>query len=278
MEKKVYAEGYTIPELIAVNIARRLPDWGQGHVGITRGFGRSHTYIIGIPAVAITLARTIGYAPHYSWIEGITFNRRIEEVRSIDEISSTRIRSEGVVGTWPNLVNPGLEHSPRLTDAFSAGAQIDKYGNINCTFIGDYHRPKVFLGQLQAQPEQIMYSATSYLLQHTHDRRVFVEKVDFISTVGYLKGGNSRERAGLPPKKKITIFTNLAELGFDETSKQMMLVSVHPGVSVKDVQEKTGFELIVPREVPETERPTEQEVDIIRNRIDPRGIYLTVKD
>jgi len=278
MEKKVYAKDHTIPELIAVNIARRLPDWGQGHVGITRGFGRSHTYIIGIPAVAVTLARKIGYAPHYSWIEGITFNRRIEDVRSLDEICSTKIPSEGVVGSWPNLVNPGLEHSPRLTNAFSAGAQIDKYGNINCTFIGDYHKPKVFLGQYQAQPEQIMYAETSFLLQHSHNKRVFVEKVDFISSVGHLDGGDSREKAGLPPKKTITIFTNLAELGFEEKTKRMMLVSVHPGVSVKSVQENTGFELIIPSQVPETERPTEQEINVIRNQIDPHGIYLTVKD
>lgn len=273
------AKDYTTPELIAVNIARQLKDWGLGHVGVTRGRGRSYTYVVGIPQVAIALAKMMGYAPNYTWIETVTFNRRIDEVRSIDQIRSERVRSEGVLGTWPNLVNPGLEHNPKLTDTFSAGAQIDRHGNINCTFIGDYHKPKVFLGQCQAQPEQIMFADTSWLLQHTHERRVFVEKVDFITSVGYLDGGDSREKAGLPPKKAIKIYSNLAALGFDERSKRMKLLSVHPGVTVEEVKENTGFELIIPkRMIPETEPPTEKEVELIRTKIDPHRLFLTAED
>ncbi len=278
MQKKVYAKDCTIPELIAVNIARQMKDYGQAHIGVTRGAGRSFTYIIGIPMVAVTLAKRMGYAPNYYWIDGITFNRRIDETRNREEMRSPKIRSEGIVGTWPNLVNPGLEHCPRLTNAFSAGAQVDQYGNLNCTFIGDYHKPKVFLGQLQAQPEQMMFAETSFILQHSHEKRVFVEKADFISSVGYLKGGDSREKAGLPPKQAIKVYSNLAALDFEETTKQMRLVSVHPGVTVERVKENTGFDLVIPEKVPETERPSEQEVDMIRNQIDPHGIYLTVKD
>ncbi|MFQ6076013.1 MAG: CoA-transferase [Candidatus Bathyarchaeia archaeon] len=276
--EKIYAKDYTTPELIAANIARQLEDWGLGHVGVTRGRGRSYTYVVGIPQVAIMLAKMMGYAPHYTWIETVTFNRRIDEVRSVDEIRSEKIRSEGIVGTWPNLVNPGLEHNPKLTDAFSAGAQIDKYGNVNCTFIGDYRKPKVFLGQCQAQPEQLMFADTSWLLQHTHERRVFTEKVDFITSVGYLNGGDSREKAGLPPKKAIKVFSNLAALGFDEKTKRMKLVSVHPGVTVEEVKENTGFELIIPETVPETEPPTMKEVELVRTKIDPHRLFLTVED
>ena len=91
-------------------------------------------------------------------------------------------------------------------------------------------------------------------------------------------GGDSREKAGLPPKKAIKVYSNLAALDFEEKTKQMRLVSVHPGVPVERVKENTGFDLVIPEKIPETERPTEQEVDMIRNRIDPHGIYLTVKD
>ena len=109
-------------------------------------------------------------------------------------------------------------------------------------------------------------------------KRVFVEKADFISSVGYLNGGDSREKAGLPPKQAIKVYSNLAALDFEEKTKQMRLVSVHPGVTVERVKENTGFDLVIPEKVPETERPSEQEVDRIRNQIDPHEIYLTVKD
>ncbi len=272
------AKDYTIPELIAANIARQLKDWGLAHVGITQGRGRPYTYVVGIPQVAVALAKMMGYAPHYTWIETVTFNRQINEVRSVDQVRSEVVRSEGVLGTWPNSVNPGLEHNPKLNDAFSSGAQIDKYGNINCTFIGDYHKPRVFLGQCQAQPEQVMFADTTWLLQHTHERRVFVEKVDFITSVGYLDGGDSREKAGLPPKKAIKAYSNLAFLAFDEESKRMKLLSVHPGVTVNEVKENTGFQLVIPKGmIPETEPPTEEEVEMIRNRIDPHRLFLTVE-
>jgi len=125
------AKDYTIPELIAANIARQLKDWGLAHVGITQGRGRPYTYVVGIPQVAVALAKMMGYAPHYTWIETVTFNRRIDEVRSVDQVRSEVVRSEGVLGTWPNLVNPGIEHNPKLNDAFSSGAHIDKYGNMS---------------------------------------------------------------------------------------------------------------------------------------------------
>jgi hypothetical protein len=116
MQKKVYAKDCTIPELIAVNIARQMKDYGQAHIGFTRGAGRSFTYIIGIPMVAVTLAKRMGYAPNYYWIDVVTFNRRIDETRNREEMRSPKIRSEGIVGTWPNLVVLVKQFDRKITD------------------------------------------------------------------------------------------------------------------------------------------------------------------
>ena len=160
---------------------------------------------------------------------------------------------------------------------FLGGAQIDPYGNLNSTVIGDHDHPKVRLPGSGGGNDVGSHCWRTIAIMK-HDKLRFVEKVDFISSVGYLNGGDSREREGLLPKKAIKVYSNLAALDFEEKTKQMRLVSVHPGVTVERVKQNTGFDLVIPGKVPETERPTEQEVDMIRNKIDAHGIYLTVKD
>jgi glutaconate CoA-transferase subunit B len=155
-----------------------------------------------------------------------------------------------------------------------APAQIDQYGNVNNSVIGDYHRPKVRLPgpagidniPLCPRTQVILYSAH-------HTKRTFVKKVDFITGAGFLGGGNDREKHGIPGKggPRIVI-TNLAVMDFEEHSKRMRLVSAHPGVTVDEVQQNTGFELIVPARVPTTEAPTANELRLLREVIDPLGI------
>ena len=106
------------------------------------------------------------------------------------------------------------------------------------------------------------------------DKRRFVPKVDYITTPGYLTGPGAREKAGLPAGTgPYRVITQLGVYGFDEKTKRMMLLSVHPGVTIEQVKENTGFELIIPDEVGETEPPTEEELKILRE-IDPAGIVL----
>jgi glutaconate CoA-transferase subunit B len=158
--------------------------------------------------------------------------------------------------------------------AFLGGAQIDKYGNINSTCIGTYQKPKVrFPGSGGANDFASFCWRT--LMLTVHDARRFVQKVDFITSPGYLSGPGARESAGLPadsgPDK---IITNLALLGFDPQTKQMQVVSLMPGVALAEVKENTGFELLVSGNVSEVEEPSPKELRILRDEVDPHRYII----
>ena len=152
---------------------------------------------------------------------------------------------------------------------FLGGAQIDMYGNLNSTVIGDYHRPKVrFPGSGGANDLASFCWRT--LVVTPQDTRRFVEKVDFITTPGYLAGPGAREAVGLPagtgPYK---VITNLAVLGFHDETKRMQVESLHPGIGVDEVHANTGFELLEADEIAASEPPTEEELRILREDVDP---------
>ncbi|HPC86185.1 MAG TPA: CoA-transferase [Smithellaceae bacterium] len=179
-------------------------------------------------------------------------------------------------------LNPGAAMIGGLTDVmgmflqggwvdvgFLAGSQIDKYGNINTTAIGDYAKPKSRLpGSGGANP--IGALAKRVLIIALHNTRSLAEKVDFITTPGYLDGPGARERWGLPPDTgPQVIITNKAVLRFDSTTKEAYLESYHPGTSVDEIVRLTPWELKVSNDVHETEPPRAEEIRVIREIIDP---------
>lgn len=153
---------------------------------------------------------------------------------------------------------------------FLGGAQIDQYGNINSTMIGTDHKaPKVrFPGSGGANDLGSLCWKTMMITPQ--DKRRFTEKIDFVTTPGYLTGPGAREEAGLPagsgPHK---VITNLCVIGFDEETKRMKVESVHPGVTKEMVIENTGFELLWNSDLKESEAPKKEELDILRNEVDP---------
>ena len=156
---------------------------------------------------------------------------------------------------------------------FLGGAQIDAYGNLNSTCIGQYEHPKVRLpGSGGANDFASFCWRTMVMTQH--DRRRFVETVDFVTTPGYLTGPGAREAAGLPagtgPYK---VITDLAVMGYDE-GRRMQVESLHPGVTIDQVRESTGFELGRPPEVATTEPPRQEELRILREEVDPLGYVI----
>lgn len=161
-----------------------------------------------------------------------------------------------------------------LDYGFLGAAQIDMYGNINTTVIGSHERPKARLpGSGGANDAGSTCWRTIILMQQ--DTRRFVEKLDFLTTPGYLTGPEAREKAGLPASTgPYRVITQLGIMGFDDKTKRMMLLSVHPGVTVDQVKANTGFELIIPDKVAVTEPPTERELQLLRKEIDPAGIVL----
>lgn len=153
--------------------------------------------------------------------------------------------------------------------AFLGGARIDRYGNLNSTVIGGYNKPKVRLPGSGGANDFSSYCWRSIIMT-PHDRRRFVEKVDFLTTPGYLNGPGSREAAGLPADTgPYKVITNLAVLEFDEESKRMCVESLHPGVTLRDVEDNTGFELLVPKEIQESAPPNDEELRILRKEVNP---------
>lgn len=153
--------------------------------------------------------------------------------------------------------------------AFVGGAQVDAYGNINSTVLGNHDRPKVrFPGSGGANDLASLCWKTIIMTPHSKQR--FVEKVDFLTTPGYLNGPEAREKAGLPaetgPEK---VITDLCVMKFDEKLKRMKVESIHPNVTKEQVQENTGFELIWDSKIKESEPPTEEELRILREEVDP---------
>ena len=158
--------------------------------------------------------------------------------------------------------------------AFLGGAQIDCYGNLNSTCIGAFERPRVrFPGSGGANDFASLCWRTMVLT--LHDRRRFVEKLDFLTTPGYLTGPGAREAAGLPAGSgPYSVITDLAVLGFHETFKRMQILSLHPGVAAATVQEHTGFELAEAAEITMTERPSAEQLRILREEVDPHRYFL----
>ena len=154
-------------------------------------------------------------------------------------------------------------------------AQIDPYGNINSTMIGsDYRRPRVRLpGSGGANDLASLCWRTLVITPHL--RRRFVSKLDFVTTPGYLSGPGARERVGLPPGTgPWKVITSLAILGFDPETKRMRVESLHPHVTREEVEANTGFEIPFLEPLCTTVEPTDQELWILRNEIDPQGRIL----
>lgn len=157
---------------------------------------------------------------------------------------------------------------------FLGGAQIDPYGNLNSTVIGDHDNPKVRLPGSGGGNDVGSHCWRTIAIMK-HDIMRFVEKVDFITTPGYLAGPGARELAGLPPGTgPYRVVTTLGILGYDEESKRMKLLSLQPGAEVDQVLENTGFELLLGDEITQNPAPTEEELRILREEVDKNRFYI----
>jgi glutaconate CoA-transferase subunit B len=158
---------------------------------------------------------------------------------------------------------------------FLGGAQIDMYGNLNSTIIGDDHdNPKVRLpGSGGGNDVGSTCWRTIIIMQH--GKRRFIPKIDFITTPGYLSGPHAREEAGLPPNTgPYRVVTDLCTLAFDKKTKRMKLLALNPGITTNDVVDNTGFELIIPNKIEQNEVPSTEELQILREEVDQDRYYI----
>lgn len=158
---------------------------------------------------------------------------------------------------------------------FLGGAQIDIYGNLNSTIIGDDHdNPKVRLPG-SGGGNDVGSTCWKTIIIMQHGTRRFMPKIDFVTTPGYLSGPGAREEAGLPPNTgPYRVVTDLCTLGFDETTKRMKLLALNPGVTINNVIENTGFELIISENIEQNLAPSVKELQILRDKVDKDRYYI----
>ena len=248
---------YTASELLAVMSARLLLDGQIIFAGV------------GIPLLAATLAQRV-HAPSLTILfEGGVIGPFIvpgELPPSTNEQRCTR-KANMVLPITDVML---LLQRGYIDVGFMGGAQIDRYGNLNSSFIGDPEQPKIRLPGTGGGND--ISSLTNMIVAMKHEKRRFVPKVDFITSPGFLGGGTSRADAGLVSGGMFRVVTDLAIMGFDEQSKEMKVLSVHEGVSNEQVQDNTGFDLAFDDTVQTTQAPAPEELAVVRE-LDPESLY-----
>jgi glutaconate CoA-transferase, subunit B len=252
-------------EMLAVLLARDMGDGEKAIVGTNSD----------IQVGACNLARAM-HAPQLWWVSGPGGMTNPTEgvIRPAADAENIAVSSSQF--DLPMMID-FIDWQIHFFDFAILGAlQTDKYGNINTVIVGDHAAPKL------RGPGTVGISALTglskrfYIMMTRHDRGAFVEKVDFVSGVGHRDGGNSRTEFGLPEGGPRLVVTPLGVFDFAEDSKAMRVKSLHQGVTIAEVAEATGFDLVADDEPPVTDIPTEQELFVLRNTVDKSAV-LTAK-
>lgn len=156
--------------------------------------------------------------------------------------------------------------------ALLGGAQIDRYGNLNTTVIGDYANPKVRLPGSGGACE-IAINAKKVLIIMRLKQRAFVNRLDFLTSPGHIDGQNTRGKLGLPGAGPELVITDKALFNFDNHSQEMTLFQIAPGESIESIQQEVGWPLLVSENLREMDLPTAEELALIREELDPQGMY-----
>jgi glutaconate CoA-transferase subunit B len=240
----------TPTERIAVTASRLLADHRVVFAGV------------GTPLVASILATRL-QAPHLSIVlEGGIIGIRVPTGEL--PISTNEMRAARGATMLTDITDVFLYAQRGSFDYGLLGAaQIDRFGNINTSVIGDHDRPKVRLPG-SGGANDISSLCREIMVLTTHEQRRFVDRVDFITSPGYLRGGTSREEAGLLFGCPTRIVTDLAVLDFEPVSRHVRLRELQPGVSVEQVRAATGFDLPVADELGTVEPPTAEELGVLR--------------
>jgi glutaconate CoA-transferase subunit B len=249
---------YTSPELLTINAARLLRDGDVVFVGV------------GLPNLACNLARNT-HAPNLVMIyeAGVIGAQPARLPLSIGD--PTLVSGATSVCSMYDIFAFYLQRG-NVDVGFLGGAQIDRYCNINATVIGNYASPKVRLPGSGGSMEIAAWANRCYIIT-PHQKRRFPEKVHFRTSAGFLGGRAEREAAHLRGGGPQAVVTDLGIMEPDE-SGELILTALHPGKTVEQVKENTGWELKVASELKSTEPPTNKELRILRDELDPDRIYL----
>jgi glutaconate CoA-transferase subunit B len=249
---------YSSPELLTINAARLLRDGDTVFVGV------------GLPNLACNLARHT-HAPNLMMIyeAGVIGAQPARLPLSIGD--PTLVSGALAVCSMYDIFAFYLQRG-NVDVGFLGGAQIDRFGNINATVIGDYMHPKVRLPGSGGSQEIAAWADRCYVLT-PHQKRRFPEICDFRTSAGDLAGRSQRESAHLRGQGPLAVVTDIGMLEPDE-SGELVLTALHPGKTAEEARANTGWDLKVAAALRASEPPTEEELRILREELDPQGIYL----
>ena len=249
---------YNPQELMVVNAARLLLDYDVVFVGV------------GIPNLACNLAMRT-HAPHLQMIyeAGVIGAQPSRLPLSIGDPSL--VTGAQSVCSMYDVFTLYLQRG-NVDVGFLGGAQIDQFGNINATVIGDYQHPKVRLPGSGGSMEIAAWANRCYIIT-PHQKRRFPARVDFQTSIGFLSGGDARNKTGVRGGGPQAVVTNLGILRPDGGG-ELVLTALHPGVSFVQVQENTGWDVKKADDFRVTEPPKPEELRILREELDPGRIYI----
>ncbi|MCZ6814837.1 MAG: CoA-transferase subunit beta [Alphaproteobacteria bacterium] len=240
---------FTTNEMMTVAAARMLGDGTVCFVGI------------GLPSQAANLAR-LTHAPE------VVLIYESGPIGAKPDILPLSI-GDGILAQSADTVVPTHEifrywlQGGHIDVGFLGAAQIDRFANINTTVIGSYHRPKVRLPGAGGAPEIADQAGEVFVIMH-QGRRSFVDKIDFLTTAGYLDGGDAREKLGIKGKGPTRVITDLCILAPEPGSRELVVTSIHPGVTREKIRAATGWDIRFANEVIETAQPTPTELGTLR--------------
>jgi glutaconate CoA-transferase, subunit B len=246
----VTAEAYTSDEMMTVSAARMLRNGAICFVGI------------GLPSTTANLARLL-HAPDVVLIyESGPIGAKPDVLPLSIGDGNLAEHADTVVST-PEIFRYWLQGG-RVDVGFLGAAQLDRFANINTTVIGDYDRPKVRLPGAGGAPE-ISTCAREVLIIVKQTRKSFVEKLDFVTSPGFLSGGDARLRAGIKTAGPVAVITDLCILKPEKDTRELTVVSVHRGVTREQIRQNTGWEVRFCSACVETDPPTSRELSVLRD-------------
>ena len=250
---------HTAAEVLAVVSARQLREGQVVFAGV------------GVPLLAATLAQRLHCPGLTILFEGGVIGAFVEPGKLPPSTNDQRCtkRANMVLGSADVLL---LLQRGYVDVGFIGGAQIDQFGNLNSSFIGDPERPRTRLPGTGGGND--IASLTNIIVAMKHERRRFVEHVDFITSPGFIRGGRSRAESGLPTGGIYRVVTELAVFSFDDEARRMKILALNPGVTREEVADNTGFDLVAEEPIGVTEPLMEQELATLR-MLDPECLFIS---
>ena len=265
----------SIEELITVDLSETFKDGELGFTGLATG-GLAATYISGIPLAAMELAKKT-HAPNLTTLlSGWIFNPDLNNLEGLPDSEYDNymmdIPCEAYMVEYPGSWS---HKAGDISFGFGSGAQVDQRGNINSSHIGNQSAPKAQLVGPIFLPEHMAHFGREYIMMPKHETKNFVKKVDYISGVGFRENKKYRQENGLTGTGPTKVYTPKCIFAFKE-SGNIYVKSIHPGILKEDIVDNTGFDVGSLEDVPTTKFPTQKQLKILREDVDPKNILLKI--